>query len=39
MTELYRHIGEYTDVPRATSASAAANLLSLRPVQAHHQPL
>ena len=34
MTELFRHIGPSTDVPPATSASAAASWVPLRTIQA-----
>ena len=40
MTELYRHIGEYTDVPAGDiGVGGARDRLPVRPVQADHQPL
>ncbi len=40
MTELYRHIGEHTDVPAGDiGVGGARDRLPLRPVQADHQPL
>ena len=39
MTELYRHIGEYTDVPAGDIGVGARDRLPVRAVQADHQPL
>ena len=39
MTELYRHIGEYTDVPAGDIGVGGREIGYLRTVQTHHQPL
>ena len=40
MTELYRHLGEYTDVPAGDiGVGASRDRLPVRAVQADHQPL
>ena len=40
MTELYRHLGEYTDVPAGDiGVGRPRDRLPVRPVQADHQPL
>ena len=40
MTELYRHLGEYTDVPAGDiGVGDPRDRLPVRPVQADHQPL
>ena len=40
MTELWRHLGEHTDVPAGDIGVGRARArLPVRPVQAHHQPL
>ena len=40
MTELYRHLGEDTDIPAGDiGVGTREDRVPLRPVQAHHQPL
>ena len=40
MTELYRHLGEYTDVPAGDiGVGGRGDRVPVRPVQADHQPL